>query len=116
MDSRTPETTSFKKIRSGWTGLEREAAFAVAQPSEGFRELTASLQAEETADTPPIRSPLDHSLDHSDPVAVAVARALTAAAAAGRFDVVAQLARELEARRLAGSNVVPIGESPRRSR
>ena len=31
----------------------------------------------------------------------AIARALDAAAAAGRFDVVAQLARELEARRLA---------------
>jgi len=45
-----------------------------------------------------------------DPVEAALAGALTSAAAAGRFDVVAQLARELEARRLAGtSNVVRIG-------
>jgi hypothetical protein len=36
-----------------------------------------------------------------DVVEAALARALDAAAAAGRFDVVAQLARELEARRLA---------------
>jgi len=36
-----------------------------------------------------------------DPVEAALAHALAAAAAAGRFDVVAQLARELEARRLA---------------
>jgi hypothetical protein len=36
-----------------------------------------------------------------DPVEVALAKALTDASAAGRFDVVAQLAKELEARRLA---------------
>lgn len=36
-----------------------------------------------------------------DPVEAALARALDAAAVAGRFDVVAQLAKELEARRLA---------------
>ncbi len=35
-----------------------------------------------------------------DPIEAALARALEAATAAGRFDVVAQLARELEARRL----------------
>jgi hypothetical protein len=33
----------------------------------------------------------------------AIANAIAHAAAAGRFDVVAQLARELEARRLAGA-------------
>jgi hypothetical protein len=37
-----------------------------------------------------------------DPVEVALAKALEGATVAGRFDVVAQLARELEARRLAG--------------
>lgn len=36
-----------------------------------------------------------------DVVEAALARAVDAAAAAGRFDLVAQLARELEARRLA---------------
>jgi hypothetical protein len=47
-----------------------------------------------------------------DPVEAALARALDAAAAAGRFDVVAQLAKELEARRLAASEgkVVALGE------
>ena len=35
-----------------------------------------------------------------DPVDVALARALADASAAGRFDVVLQLAKELEARRL----------------
>jgi hypothetical protein len=38
----------------------------------------------------------------------ALVKALSEASAAGRFDVVVQLARELEARRVAGSNVVPI--------
>jgi hypothetical protein len=45
-----------------------------------------------------------------DPVEVALAKALTEASAAGRFDVVAQLAKELEARRLARlPNVVALG-------
>ena len=45
-----------------------------------------------------------------DVVESALASALTAAATAGRFDVVAQLAKELEARRLARSaNVVDLG-------
>ena len=44
-----------------------------------------------------------------DSVDAALAKALDAAASAGRFDVVAQLAKELEARRLARSeNVVTI--------
>jgi hypothetical protein len=41
------------------------------------------------------------SLDAPDAVEAALAKALGEAAAAGRFDVVGQLARELEARRLA---------------
>jgi hypothetical protein len=46
-------------------------------------------------------------LDHPDPVEIALAKALGDAAAAGRFDVVAQLASELEARRRARTaNVV----------
>jgi len=45
----------------------------------------------------------------SNGVEAALAHALTKAAEAGRFDVVAQLARELEARRLASSpNVVTL--------
>jgi hypothetical protein len=38
----------------------------------------------------------------------ALAFALTKATEAGRWDVVAQLAAELQARRLEGSNVVPL--------
>jgi hypothetical protein len=62
---------------------------------------------------------LDRSLDHcegepgpaNDPVEAALARALDRASEAGRFDVVAQLARELEARRLARSgNVVRLDD------
>lgn len=56
------------------------------------------------------RGTLDHALDRERPVPAvadvveaALAKALEGATAAGRFDVVAQLARELEARRLASS-------------
>lgn len=38
------------------------------------------------------------------------------AADAGRWDVVAQLARELEARRLEGTNVTKIGDRTKRGR
>jgi hypothetical protein len=51
----------------------------------------------------------------ADPVEAALAQALALAANAGRFDVVAQLARELEARRLArAGNVVTLdGRRPK---
>jgi hypothetical protein len=53
-------------------------------------------------------------LDQRDGVESALAKALDAAATAGRFDVVAQLARELEARRLArAGNVVPLDPAKR---
>lgn len=52
---------------------------------------------------------MGQSMGPSDPVEAALAKALDAAAVAGRFDVVGQLARELEARRLAtAGNVVPL--------
>ena len=61
-----------------------------------------------TVNGAPERTPSDTS--PTDPVERALAMALEAAAAAGRFDVVAQLARELEARRLASDpKVVAIG-------
>jgi hypothetical protein len=44
----------------------------------------------------------------ADPVEVALAFSLTEATKAGRWDVVAQLAKELEARRLGTSNVIPL--------
>jgi hypothetical protein len=67
---------------------------------------------------------LDRSLDRAsdvppkhDPVEAALAKALEGATSVGQWDVVAQLARELEARRVArSSNMVCLGDSPRRSR
>ena len=56
----------------------------------------------ENAANPKVTLPVTLASD----VDAALALALTKAAEAGRFDVVAQLARELEARRLAGTNVV----------
>jgi hypothetical protein len=52
-----------------------------------------------------------------DPVDRALAKALDAATTAGRFDVVAQLARELEARRLGREpNVVQLVSLRKRGR
>ncbi len=52
-----------------------------------------------------------------DPVEAALAHALGCAAEAGRFDVVAQLAAELEVRRLArAGNVVALDAKTRRGR
>ena len=48
--------------------------------------------------------PRDAAACEPDAVDTALATALTAAAIAGRFDIVAQLDEELEARRLARSN------------
>ena len=47
-------------------------------------------------------------VDHVD---AALAKALSEAATAGRFDVVALLAKELEARRLARANVVTLDDA-----
>jgi hypothetical protein len=59
---------------------------------------------------------LGHSGGQSDAVEAALAKALEGATAAGRWDVVAQLARELEARRLErAGNVVSIA-APRGAR
>jgi hypothetical protein len=59
-----------------------------------------------------MKTTLDRSLDREhreDAIEKALAQALSQAALSGRFDVVAQLARELEARRLSRStNVVAI--------
>jgi hypothetical protein len=60
--------------------------------------------------------PLDASLDAVDPVEDALARAIEGAVTASRWDVVAQLARELEARRTArtGAKVVPFDATKRK--
>jgi hypothetical protein len=51
-----------------------------------------------------------------DAIEMAIADALTKATAAGRFDVVAQLARELEARRHAAAGKVISLDAKRRQR
>jgi hypothetical protein len=57
---------------------------------------------------------LDASLDAVDAVGAALARALEGATVAGRWDLVAQLARELEARRLTRvENVVQLTRTRR---
>jgi hypothetical protein len=59
------------------------------------------VTSEQAQANPATPGHLDASLDAPDAVEAALAAALSRAAAAGRFDVVAQLAKELEARRLA---------------
>jgi hypothetical protein len=60
----------------------------------------------------PVEAPQAHGATqwgNADPLEATFSKALGEAAAAGRFDVVAQLAKELEARRLAGAiNVVSL--------
>ena len=78
------------------------ACFSVRRDdsSRNVTETGAERTHAPTPSTPP-------STDAATDVERALVRALDAAAAAGRFDVVAQLARELEARRLAcARNVV----------
>jgi len=59
---------------------------------------------------------VDHSVDHRvDSVEHALEKALDAATASGRWDVVVQLARELEARRVAPAcNILRISAAARR--
>ena len=77
--------------------------------------VTEELQNKPIADGSQVPSvPVDTAAATLDPatdrVENALAKAIEQAAAAGRFDVVAQLAKELEARRLAhAGNVVQLG-------
>ena len=66
--------------------------------SAGYRGVASAGETGKAADTPPIHDTLDRSLDQSNAVEVALAKTLGEAAAAGRYDVVLQLARRLEAR------------------
>jgi hypothetical protein len=68
-----------------------------------------------SADAPLNGAHLDRDLDQArrtrgqaDGVEAALAKALEGATAAGRWDVVSQLARELEARRLASSGAIDL--------
>lgn len=83
----------------------------VGSPSIPVASRSESLAAEPAttrSDDPP-RGVAQH-VDHADLVEAALASALATAAAAGQWDVVGRLARELEARRVAvaPANVVPL--------
>lgn len=58
--------------------------------------------------------PKDQSRPNQDPVEAALADALTRASAAGQWDVVGTLARELQARRQARTDVIDLEAARRR--
>jgi hypothetical protein len=84
-----------------------EAAGGAPQDSAGFDGEMPPTLGEELDVLPGSAAALD-------PVEDALARALTEASAAGRFDVVAQLAGELQARRLAREGVPTLLSKSRR--
>lgn len=100
---RAPERTDSAALGSG--AARREGSTPSPCTNEGMRP-----SAERMSDDRP--TPV-----RQDPVENALAKALDAAAGAGRFDVVAQLAKELEARRLANAaNVVALEDRRRAKR
>ncbi len=85
-------------------GIEPQKAPVIVEYSGVSAGDTPRTHPEDTPKPPPMA----HVPAHVDD---ALAEALRGAAAAGRWDVVALLARELEARRLASAgNVTPIGK------
>jgi len=95
--SNTP-TTSAPSVAD----RRESTASSATQDDSKPPEVLALCASEETSSTP-----------STDAVEAALATALVEAATAGRFDVVAQLARELEARRLArAGNVVRLPVQP----
>jgi len=79
-----------------------------SKDSRGFAIDGEATEGDESAARP-------RSAAASDPVEAALAKALTEASEAGRFDVVALLAGELRARRLARGSVVTL-DARRRQR
>jgi hypothetical protein len=99
----------------------RTGAETVPTPAPTVSEASenTAVQATESDAAPPEVSASSPRADERpvDVIETALAKALTEAAGAGRFDVVAQLAKELEARRLAGAaNVVPFARDPQGTR
>ena len=92
-----------------WVSDGDSACFTVSQ-DDSSRIVTAGRSACADSDRQTPTAPLGAG----DDVEMALARALAQAADARRFDIVGQLARELEARRLArASKVVPLGQGKR---
>jgi hypothetical protein len=108
-----------KSLKVHGKGLEPLCLSAAEPKADQPIEETSSIE-----ETSPINDPGDtetarpkaaegQSWGNQDPVEGALAKAIEGAAAAGRFDVVAQLVKELEARRLARiGNVVAIDGEP----
>jgi hypothetical protein len=97
------------------TGPEEEESAAVTRVSAEGSDGGWSERARDSEPVAESSSPLGAGEAEPDEgIEAALAQALLQAAAAGRFDVVAQLARELEARRLARAGNVVRLEAPRR--
>jgi hypothetical protein len=114
-----PNASTWLAERAGFEGAQSSRIGAL---STAHRAVAALDTTSTSADAPLNRAPLDPVLDRSrpapreqDPVEAALAAALEAATAACRWDVVAQLARELEARRLASAGAIDLaGERAKR--
>jgi hypothetical protein len=77
-----------------------------ACPRPTWTDPLQAPECDDEGDTPRVVS--------GDAIEAALANALAAAAAAGRFDVVAQLARDLEARRQARAGNIALLDAARR--
>lgn len=113
---RAAADTSPSKSRS-----ERDTGFEPAPQvtSNEHTRLSESLRGDSSSETPPIdvdAKAIGPGSGPVDAVESALADALVRATAEGRLDVVAQLARELEARRLARGNVVMLDAARDRSK
>jgi hypothetical protein len=92
-------------------GIEHQAT-SVSIVADGA-ENTAICTTQDDSKPPKVLALSASEKAPTDAVEAALATALVEAAIAGRFDVVAQLARELEARRRApAGNVVPLAALP----
>lgn len=95
-----PNEVQVVDVLVGQPGLENLQHASIDVHSQGCSDVVVT-KTSRSARYPVDASPLDQPTGPVDPIEIALAKALEAATAAGRFDVVAQLARELEARRLA---------------
>jgi hypothetical protein len=87
---------------------EGDAAETIPQDSASSVSQSARDDVSSGRVLPPSAAAWEH-----DTVDAAFAKALTDASAAGRFDVVVQLAKELEARRLARATKAGLAARPR---
>jgi hypothetical protein len=109
-----------RRYVAGWTGLERDQVGTIAAPSTEHRAVASDDTPAMVADAALNETHLDRDLDQRQPVhqaadevEAALAKGLEGATAAGRFDVVALLAGELQARRLAREGVATFATKAR---